>query len=145
MFANTVYSSASIIQPTDNMMRNLACLAAVYSDTFNFGIMDYRLSEKVFENYDMRLDYGKATPALILFDSGKAYPADTGTTSAIKLAGFMANYTEGDCQFCGQTVKAPQTELTLYLEYAKNEVSGAKVYHETYNFFQDNYNETWAH
>lgn len=101
MFANTPMGQESILQPTDNSMRNLACLASVYSDTFNFGLMDHRKSEKVFESYDMRLDYGKSTPALILFDSGKAYPAATGSLSAPKLAGFMANYTEGDCQYCG--------------------------------------------
>ena len=97
MFANTPYASASIVQPTDNMMRNLACLATVYGDTFNFGLMDFRISEKVFENYDMKLDYGKTTPALILFDSGRVYPAPTGALSAHKMSDFMENYKEGSC------------------------------------------------
>ena len=87
----------NIVQPTDNMIRNLSCLASVYGDTFNFGIMDFRSSEKVFENYDIKLDYGKTTPALIMFDSGKAYPAITGSLSAHKLADFMENYKEGSC------------------------------------------------
>ena len=100
MFAYTPLGQAGIVQPTDNMMRNLACMATVYGDTFNFGLMDHRKSEKVFESYDVKLDYGKTTPALILFDSGKAYPALPGTLSANKMADFMANYTEGSCQFC---------------------------------------------
>jgi len=97
MFANTPLGQSSVNQPTDNMLRNLACLATVYRDTFNFGMMDHRKSEKVFESYDLNSDYGKSTPALIMFDSGKAYPAKGTTMSAPKLADFMANYTNGDC------------------------------------------------
>ena len=107
MFANTVYSSSAIVQPTDNMMRNLACLATVYGDTFNFGLMDHRKSEMVFENYDVKLDYGKTTPALIIFDSGRAYPAESGSLSSHLLAQFMENYKEGSCQRCPQTIKPP--------------------------------------
>ena len=126
-------------------MRNLACLATIYGDTFNFGLMDHRKSEKVFENYDVQLDYGKATPALIMFDSGRAYPAPPGSLSSHKLADFMDNYKEGSCQHCGQTVKPPQSEGGLYLEYAKNEISGAQAYKDAYNYMQDNHNDTWVH
>jgi hypothetical protein len=100
MFGYTPYSSGEVVQPVDNMIRNMACLAKVFSDTLNVGFMDYRKSEKVFENYDMKLDWGKTTPALIMFANGLAYPASTGTLSATKLSNFAANYTE-DCQFCG--------------------------------------------
>ena len=82
MFAYTPLFMGSVNQPTDNMMRNLCCLAKVYGDQFNIGFMDYRASEKVFENYDLRLDWGKITPALIVFAEGRAYPANTGTLSA---------------------------------------------------------------
>ena len=50
-------------------------IAKIYGEKFNIGVMDHRQSEKVFENYDMRLDYGRTTPALIIFDNGKVYPA----------------------------------------------------------------------
>ena len=82
MFAYTPLFMGSVNQPTDNMMRNLSCLAKVFGDRFNFGFMDFRASEKVFENFDLRLDYGKTTPALIAFQNGFAYPANTGTLSA---------------------------------------------------------------
>ena len=75
MFGYTPYYMADIVQPMDNMMRNFGCLSKVYGDRINFGFMDFRKSEKVFENYDLVLDYGKITPALIAFDDGKAYPA----------------------------------------------------------------------
>ena len=75
MFANTPLKQPVIVQPTDNMMRNLGCIAKIYGEKFNIGVMDHRQSEKVFENYDMRLDYGRTTPALIVFDNGKVYPA----------------------------------------------------------------------
>ena len=107
--------------------------------------MDYRSSEKVFENYDIKLDYGKTTPALIMFDGGKVYPALPGALSAHKLSDFMENYKEGSCQYCPQAIKAPQTELTMYLEYAKNEVSGSNLYHGAYNYMQDQHNDTWVH
>lgn len=145
MFALTPMSGPSIVQPTDNMMRNLSCLATIYGDTFNFGLMDFRISEKVFENYDIKLDYGKTTPALIMFDSGRAYPAKTGSLSAHNLAIFMENYKEGECQYCPQTIKPPVNELTLYLEYAKNELSKSPHYRDAYNYMQDNYNSTWVH
>jgi len=99
MFGYTPFSSGEVVQPSDNMIRNMACMAKVFNDTLNVGFMDYRASEKVFENYDVKLDYGKTTPALIMFDKGLAYPAPTGTLSAVKLANFAANYTE-DCQHC---------------------------------------------
>lgn len=82
MFAYTPYTQSGLVQPTDNMMRNLACLATVYGDTFNFGLMDHRASEKVYENYDIELDYGKTTPALVIFDSGRVYPAQPNSLSA---------------------------------------------------------------
>lgn len=72
-------------------------MATVYGDTFNFGLMDHRASEKVFENYDIKLDYGRTTPALIIFDSGRAYPAMPNSLSAPKLADFMTNYKDGSC------------------------------------------------
>ena len=78
------------------MMRNLGCMATVYGERFNFGFMEHRLSEKVFENYDMRLDFGKTTPGLIVFDNGKAYPAKTGTLGPAKLAKFLADHTNED-------------------------------------------------
>ena len=68
MFAYTPYYMGPVNQPTDNMMRTLACLQKVYGKRINFGFMDFRKSEKVFENYDVVLDYGKVTPALIAFD-----------------------------------------------------------------------------
>ena len=82
------------------MMRNLACLAKIYEHKFNVGFMDHRRSEKVFESYDVKLDYGRTTPALIIFDSGLAYPAKTNTLSAIKLAEFVENYKQGECSYC---------------------------------------------
>ena len=84
------------------MMRNLGCVASVYKDKFNVGFMDHRASEKVFESYDVKLDYGKTTPALIIFDNGKAYPALPSTLSAIKLDEFIKGYIEGVCQYCPQ-------------------------------------------
>lgn len=123
MFGYTPLTQTRTTQPTDNMLRSLGCLAKLYGDSFNFGFMDHRLSEKVFESYDTRLDYGKSTPALIMFDSGRAYPARTGTLGAPRLATFMSDHTnEANCVYCGQTVKAPQSELSMYLEYAKNEI-----------------------
>ena len=107
MFANTPFSSPQIVQPTDNMMRNFACLATVYGDTFNFGLMDHRKSEMVFENYDVKLDYGKTTPALVIFDSKRVYPAKGGALNSEKLADFMENYKEGSCQNCPQAIKSP--------------------------------------
>ena len=80
------------MQPTDNMLRNLGCLAEVYGEVMNFGFMDYREGEKVFENYDIRLDYGKSTPCLIAFANGKAYPADSSALGAAKLSKFVENY-----------------------------------------------------
>lgn len=68
-------------------------MAKVFGDRINFGLMDHRASEKVFENYDMKLDYGRSTPALIAFDNGRAYPANTSSLSAQKLAAFASNYT----------------------------------------------------
>ena len=80
-----------------------------------------------------------------MFDSGRAYPAPPGSLSSHKLADFMENYKEGSCQHCGQTVKPPQSEVGLYLEYAKNEISGAQAYKDAYNYMQDNHNDTWVH
>ena len=79
------------------MMRNLGCVASVYKDKFNVGFMDHRAGEKVFESYDVKLDYGKSTPALIIFDNGKAYPAPTGTLGAQKLDKYLKNYHDGEC------------------------------------------------
>ena len=107
------------------MMRNLACIAKVYGDKYHVGFMDYRKSEKVFESYDLRLDYGKTTPSLFIFDDEKAYPAPLSTLSAPKIDKFIKGYREGECQFCPQRIQAPQSEVTLYLEYAKNEVSNS--------------------
>ena len=76
------------------MIRNMGCVAKVFNDTLNVGFMDYHAAEKVFENYDVRLDWGKITPALIIFAKGFAYPAPTDTLSADKLANFASNYTE---------------------------------------------------
>ena len=81
------------------MMKNIACISKVFGDKFNVGFMDFRGSEKVFELYDILLDWGKTTPALVIFDKGLVYPANTGVLSAQKLVGFASNYTE-DCQFC---------------------------------------------
>ena len=120
-------------------------MATVYGDTFNFGLMDHRISEKVFENYDLKLDYGRTTPALIIFDSGKAYPSMPNNLSAPKLSDFISNYKEGSCQFCPQPIKPPQSELGLYLEYAKNTVSKNDYYYDAYNYMQDNFNDTWVH
>merc|ERR1712014_334352 len=78
MFAYTPLYMGSVNQPTDNMLRNLGCLAKVYGDTVNFGMMDFRASEKTFENYDVQLDYGKITPTLIAFENSKAYPIKPG-------------------------------------------------------------------
>ena len=87
------------------MMRNLGCLASQFSAEFNFGFMDHRLSEKVFETYDMALDFGRATPALIVFANGRAYPARTGTLGPAKLVNFLNNFAdEAYCQFCGQVI-----------------------------------------
>lgn len=46
------------MQPSDNMMRNLGCLAKVYADRLNVGFMDFRESEMIYELYSMKLDYG---------------------------------------------------------------------------------------
>lgn len=54
--------------------------------------MDHRASEKVFENYDVKLDWGKITPALIAFKDGLAYPATTNTLSAKKLSDFVDDF-----------------------------------------------------
>ena len=81
------------------MMRNLACMASTFNDTLNFGIMDFIASEKIWESYDVKLDYGKTTPALIIFDKGLAYPAKTGSVKMSKLEVFATNYTE-NCQLC---------------------------------------------
>ena len=43
--------------------------------------MDTRASEKVFINYDLELDWGLTTPALIAFADGFAYPANLSTLS----------------------------------------------------------------
>ena len=84
------------------MMRNLGCMATVFGDHFNFGFMDHRWSEKVFESYDLRLDYGRTTPALIVFDNGRAYPAKPGTLGPAKLATFLSDHTNKEnCQYCG--------------------------------------------
>mmetsp|Transcript_35537 Transcript_35537/g.43557 ORF Transcript_35537/g.43557 Transcript_35537/m.43557 type:complete len:226 (-) Transcript_35537:136-813(-) len=144
MFAYTPLYMGSLNQPTDNMMRNLACLAKVYGDRINFGFMDFRASEKVSENYDINLDYGKITPAIIAFDHEKAYPANLSTLSAQKLAYFVENF-KTDCQFCGQKMREPRTELTMYLEYTKNTLANSEIYVDTYNFLQEKTNNTWVH
>ena len=131
-------------QPTDNMLRNIGCLAKYYSDSFNFGFMDHRFSEKVFESYDIRLDFGRTTPALIMFDNGRAYPAKTGTLSWHKLTTFMSDHTnDAYCQYCGQKVKAPQSELSMYLEYAKNDIYNTDAWINTYNYMNTNYKDNW--
>ena len=89
MFANTPLAQPTSVQPTDNMMRNLGCLAKVFKDRFNVGFMDHRISEKVFENYDLKLDYGRTTPALFIFDNGKTYPCKTGSLSAVRINKFI--------------------------------------------------------
>ena len=61
--------------------------------------MDFRKSEKVFENYDVILDHGKITPALLAFDQGKVYPAKTSTLSAQALATFVEHYKD-ECSLC---------------------------------------------
>ena len=66
------------------------------------------MSEKVFESYDMRLDFGRTTPALIVFANGRAYPAKTGTLGPAKLVNFLNSYSDEEyCQYCGQVTKAP--------------------------------------
>ena len=145
MFANTPLKQSVIVQPTDNMMRNLACIAKVYGERFNVGVMDHRQSEKVFENYDMRLDYGRTTPALIIFDNGKAYPAPTGTLGAQKLDKYLKDYHDGNCQYCGQLVLPPNSEISLYLQYAKNEVANSYSYIYSYNYMLEHFNNTWVH
>lgn len=144
MFGYTPYNMAEVVQPVDNMMGNLVCLAKVFGDTLNIGFMDFRGAEKVFEVYDVKLDWGKTTPALIIFDKGLVYPANVGTLSAHKLANFVQNYAE-DCQNCPQRIKPPASELSLYLEYAKAELSNSDYYVEGYNYLHDNYNTTWFH
>ena len=69
-------------------------MATQFGDEFNFGFMDFRQSEKVFETYDMRLDFGRVTPALIVFSNGRAYPAETGTLGPVKLVEFINSYKE---------------------------------------------------
>ena len=96
MFGYTPNNMPSIVQPVDNMMHNLGCLATVFDGTLNIGYMDYRGSEKVFEVYDVKLDWGKTTPALLIFDKGHVYPAQPGTLSAHKLVHYVENFTE-DC------------------------------------------------
>jgi hypothetical protein len=144
MFGLTPYNMGFVVQPTDNQMRNLSCLAKVFADDFNFGFMDFREGEKVFEAYDVRLDYGRTTPALFVFNEGLAYPAKTSTLSAQTLAAFAQNYTV-ECQYCGQQVVLPRSELGMYLEYAKNEVANSQTYVDTYNFMLDHFNNTWVH
>ena len=106
--------------------------------------MDQRASEKVFENYDVKLDWGKTTPALIAFANGSAYPAKTGTLNAQKLAFFADNF-ETDCQNCPQETRLPQSEIGMYLEYAKNEVANAHIYVDSYNYLMEQTNNTWIH
>ena len=106
--------------------------------------MDHRMSEKVFESYDMRLDFGRTTPALIVFANGRAYPAKTGTLGPAKLVNFLNSYSDEEyCQYCGQVTKAPQSELSMYLEYAKNEVQNSHTWVDTYNYVHANYKESW--
>ena len=40
-------------------MKTFICLASMFGDEFNFGILDYRLNEKVIESYDLILSYGQ--------------------------------------------------------------------------------------
>ena len=136
MFAYTPFYMPSLNQPTDNMLRNLACIATLYKDSFNVGFMDYRASEKVIESYDVKLDYGKTTPALFIFDNGRAYPSKPSTLTAYKLHGFLKNYKDGECIYCPQETLAPQTELTMYIEYAKNEVARSMYFREGYKFVE---------
>ena len=145
MFAYTPLTGPNGVQPTDNMMRNLSCLAKVYKGRFNVGFMDYRISEKVFENYDVKLDYGKTTPALFIFDNGKTYPCKTGSLSAVKIIKFIEDYKDGECQYCGQETLLPRTELQLYIEYAKNDLINSRTYVDTYNYLLTTFNETWVH
>jgi hypothetical protein len=126
------------------MLRNLACLAKVYGERINFGMMDFRASEKVFENYDVSLDYGKITPAMIAFDHGKAYPAKPSTLSAQELSKFVENFQE-ECKYCGQAVREPRSEIMMYLEYTKNTLASSNYYVDTYNFLQEKTNSTWVH
>ena len=118
-------------------------MARIYGDRFNFGFMDHRVAEHVFELYDLRLDYGKLTPSLIAFHDFHAYPAATGTLSPQKLAKFAEEFTT-ECQYCGQRIKPALSELAIYLEYAKNEVSKSAQFVDTYNFMNEKFNNTWV-
>lgn len=79
-----------------------------------------------------------------MFDKGKAYPSNRGTNSAQNLAKFVQNYTE-DCQMCGQRIRPAASELSLYYEYAKREVSNHDYYIDGYNYLQGHLNNTWFH
>ena len=75
-------NGAKTVQPSDNMMRSLGCLAKVYGDKLNVGFMDFREAELIYEMYTIKLDYGQQTPALLGFKDGKMYPAVTESLGA---------------------------------------------------------------
>jgi hypothetical protein len=56
------YSSHKIIQSTDNALRNLACFSKLYGDKFNYGFLDRREAEYVYETYDFVPEMDNTVP-----------------------------------------------------------------------------------
>jgi len=81
---------------------------------------------------------------LIAFENSKAYPIKPGTLSAQDLAKFVENYRE-ECKFCGQAIREPRSELTMYLEYTKNTLANSPYYIDTYNYLMERTNNTFVH
>lgn len=53
MFGQTPLNQPHVNQPVDAFIKSLSCVAEIFKDSLNVGIMDYRESEKVYELYDM--------------------------------------------------------------------------------------------
>ena len=138
----TPWTSPNVVQPTDNMMRNLGCLATVYGDKVNVGILDFNTEEFVHKQWSYRLQYGQMAPVIFGVTDGKLYPFPVDNLGASVLDGYV-NDMPGNCKrSCGQPLYPAANELTIYWEYAKHDIGSHKKYKEIFNYFADNYNET---
>ena len=111
------------------------------SDEVNFAFMDYQKSEMTWETYADVGEYGQMAPYVLVFHNGKAYHMNQSTAQTLSLLKFVQNFTEE--ALYSEKMGYARDELTIYWEYAKNDIGGDRRIEKFTRQMYKEYNETW--
>jgi len=123
------------LQPLDEALRRALCYKKAYGDILNVGWFDYQGHEMIKHSLNFKSNhYGDMAPQMMYIKDGYVYHPIENASSEIM---YQIMYKPREYADFIEPTPAPRTELSIYMEYAMQDLANSKFYADSFNRITD--------